>query len=560
MLPLTNVFPNLIRSIAALFFLVRISVRTSRNRAQATPVDFWLDKGTNFIGALLFLLFLFGFLRLAGGGESLYYDVNRTLAITLSVGLALSWIAISLVGQNRGITYSHLLKLVGLSWSQAQAYAACLCMAAVRPVPLLVLVSYLGIGFILFPRLGTIERVLAFIGTGIFCFGIVCWVEAVRCMLERLSFGRGLRYGARLVGVGLAVGFSIYLAYRYIDSAWVAPFVDASMAVRKGFPTDILPTMSLTGSRELNDLLVILAGAGAFATAGCFIGWRATRWRIFVCGVNSSARDASPYDRIDRAVFWLGRVLPTPYPILVARELVYTLRWRRMWMVSGFAVFLVYGMSINPAIALYLGKDRAAFTYPLIPHMIGLLWLAFGNVSISTNIFAKDYHSVCYYLQLPIRAKEVILSKNIVVIAFQMALVVVCSPAIVFVFWFYDMIGTALVVLLGLVLYPVPILIAGNYASILSPYLTSHSIRDMKGGRLMSGNAALAMFGVNATCLPAAAGLLFFGVGGARWVTWVLGLAVLALGVSYSIAIQHQSRLLEQRRSRVSESLLRTKE
>ncbi len=535
----------------ALSFAVRVEARILRHEARSKPGDFWPAVVLQAAAGGFFWLSLWfslhttkGFL---GDGEP---ELALAVASLLLASYAFLWFCFAIGGGGEIVSTSRLEKLAQLRWTPGQAYAAGVVMAAFKPLPLFFSLSFLTIGLTLFPPAGAASVLASCLATGVTALGIVALTQGARCAIELASWKGALRTLARVLAGGLFVALSLLLAWSLVGGDWLERIRGIPGSWIEMAPTSLLArAYHLAGEGRLADLPGPLALLGAFAGAGFLFGWRLTRRRVFLAG-GSRLAPAGPRDRIPGLARWLGRVLPPPYPNLVAREVLATLRWRQIWILAGVPAMLAYGMAFLPALALHLGKERGDSPYTW-EHGMPVVFLAFFQAGTLTNLFSRDGRAACEYLLLPIE-RQILVSKNLAFAIIQYAVTAFCAPALLFVFWFHDLLGPGLQALGAVVLAPLAFVISGNYLSILNPAKSPGSKKDPRGH--VPRNSGLLQLLL--TSLLVAAGALYFSIDSGYLRYAAAAFAVLAaagLPAGYVLALRHQTRLLRQRRLAVAE-------
>ena len=551
MLPMITTFlSSLPRVSEALSYAVRIEARILRHEARSKPGDLWPAVVLQAAAGGFFLLSLWLSLHITKG---LLGDGNPELALALaSVFLAtyaFLWFCIAIGGGAEIVPISRLEKLAELRWTPGQAYAAGVVMAAFKPLPLFFSLSFLTIGLTLFPPAGAASVLASCLATGVTALGIVALTQGARCAIELASWKGALRTLARVLAGGLFVALSLLLAWSLVGGDWIERIRGIPGSWIEMAPTSLLArAYHLAGEGRLAALPLALLGA--FAAAGFLFGWRLTRRRVFLAG-GSRLAPAGPRDRIPGLARWLGRVLPPPYPNLVAREVLAALRWKQLWIQAGFAAMMACGAAFLPALALFVGKGPGDFPYTW-QHGIGIALLAFFQAGTVTNLFSRDGRAACEYLLLPLAEREILASKNIAFAVIQYAVTAFCAPALLFVFWFHDLLGPGLQALGAAVLAPLAFVISGNYLSILNPSKSPGSKKDPRGH--VPRNSGLLQLLL--TSLLVAAGALYFWIDSGYLRYAAAAFAVLAaagLPAGYVLALRHQTRLLRQRRLAVAE-------
>ena len=549
---ITTFLSSLPRVSEALSYAVRVEARILRHEARSKPGDFWpavvlqaAAGGFYWLGLWFSLHTARGFL---GDGEP---ALALAVASLLLASYAFLWFCFAIGGGGEIVSTSRLEKLAELRWTPGQAYAAGLVMAAFKPLPLFFSLSFLTTGLMLFPPAGAASLLASCLATGVTALGIVAWIQGTRCAIELASWKGALRTLARVLAGGLFVALSLLLAWSLVGGDWIERIRGIPGSWIEMAPTSLLArAYHLAGEGRLADLPGPLALLGAFAGAGFLFGLRLTRRRVFLAG-GSRLAPAGPRDRIPGLARWLGRVLPPPYPTLVAREVLSTLRWRQIWILAAFAAMLSYGMAFLPALALHLGKERGDFPYTW-EHGMAVAFLAFFQSGTVTNLFSREGRAACEYLLLPLDERKILASKNIAFAVIQYGLAAFCAPPLLFVFWFHDLLGPGLQALGAVVLAPLAFVISGNYLSILNPAKSPGSKKDPRGH--VPRNSGLLQLLL--TSLLVAAGALYFSIDSGYLRYAAAAFAVLAaagLPAGYVLALRHQTRLLRQRRLAVAE-------
>ena len=566
---ITTLLSSLPRISGAFSYAVRVEARTMRHEARSKPGDFWPAAVIHAGGGGSFLLVLWISLHtlkgILGDGDP---ELSLALASAFLASYAFLWLCIAIGFGGEIVPISRLEKLAVLRWTPGQAYAAGQVMAAFQPLHLFFSLAFLTTGLTLFPPAGAASVLFTCLATGVAAFGIVAWIQGTRCAIELVSWKGTLRTLARVLGGGAFLALTLLLARSVAGGDWIERIRGIPGSWFEMAPTSQLArACQLAGEGHLADLPGPLALLGAFAAAGFLFGWRLTRRRVFLAG-GSRLAPAGPRDRIPGLARWLGRVLPPPYPNLVAREVLSTLRWRQIWIQAGLAAVFACCTAILPALALFAGKGRGDFPYTW-QNVIGIALLAFFQSGTAANLFSREGRGACEYLLLPLDERQILASKNIAFAVIQYGLTAFCAPALLFVFWFHDLLGAGFQVLGAVVLAPVASVIAGNYLSILNPARPPRSKKDPRGH--VPRNSGLLQALVT-TLLIAAAALYFsidseylrhaaaaFGIpsidsGYLRYAAAAFGvLAAVALPAGYVVALRHQTRLLRQRRLAVAE-------
>lgn len=549
---ITTFLSSLPRVSEALSFAVRIEARILRHEARSKPGDLWPAVVLQAAAGGFFLLSLWFSLHTTKG---LLGDGNPELALAMaSVFLAcyaFLWFCIAVGGGAEIVPISRLEKLAQLRWTPGQAYAAGVAMAAFKPLPLFFSLSFLTIGLTLFPPAGAASVLASCLATGVIALGIVAWIQGTRCAIELASWRGALRTLARVLAGGLFLALTLLLAWSLVGGDWIERIHGIPGSWLQMAPTSLLArAYHLAGEGRLADLPGPLALLGAFAAAGFLIGWRLTRRRVFLAG-GSRLAPAGPRDRIPGLARWLGWILPPPYPNLVGREVLAALRWKQLWIQAGFAAMMACGAAFLPALALFVGKGPGDFPYTW-QHGIGIALLAFFQAGTVTNLFSRDGRAACEYLLLPLAEREILASKNIAFAVIQYAVTAFCAPALLFAFWFHDLLGAGLQVLAAVALVPIASVIAGNYLSILNPARQPASKKDPRVHVPRNSRLLQALL----TSLLVAVAALYFWIdsGYLRYAAAAFGvLAAAGLPAGYVLALRHQTRLLRQRRLAVAE-------
>ena len=549
---ITTLLSSLPRISGAFSYAVRVQARVLRHEARSKPGEFWPAAVIQAAAGSFFLLspwFSLHTLKgILGDGDP---ELSLALASAFLASYAFLWFCIATAGGGEIVPISRLEKLAELRWTPGQAYAAGQVMAAFKPLPLFFSLSLLITGFTLFPPADAASAVLSCLATGVTALGMVAWIQGTRCAIELASWKGALRTLARVLAGGAFLALTLLLAWSLVGGDWIERIRGIPGSWFEMAPTSQLArACQLTGEGRLADLPGPLALLGAFAAAGFLFGWRLTRRRVFLAG-GSRLAPAGPRDRIPGLARWLGRVLPPPYPNLVAREVLCTLRWRQIWTQAGFAAIVACGTAILPALALFAGKGRGDFPYAW-QNGIGIALLAFFQSGTVTNLLSREGRGACEYLLLPLDERQILASKNIAFAVIQYAVTAFCAPALLFVFWFHDLLGAGFQVLGAVVLAPVASVIAGNYLSILNPARPPRSKKDPRGHVPRNSGLLQALL---TTLLIAAAALYFtLDSGYLRYAAAAFGvLAAVALPAGCVVALRHQTRLLRHRRAAVAE-------
>lgn len=536
----------------AFYFAVRVKARILRREARSRPGDFWPAVVLQAAVGGFYLLVLWFSLHIArgllGSGEP---ELALALASLFLTTYSLLWFCVALGGGSEIVPISRLEKLSELRWTPGQAYAAGLVMAAFKPLPLFFSLAFLTTGFMLFPPAGAGSALFPCLATGMTALGVLACIQGARCAIELASWKGALRTLARVLAGGLLMALTVLLAWSHIDGDWISriplPGSWTEMA-----PTSLLARVyHLAGEGRLADLPWPLALLGAFAGAGFLFGWRLTRRRVFLAG-GARPAPAATGDRMTVLAEWLGRVLPPPYPNLVAREVLSALRWKQIWIQAGLVAMLACVPVINPALALSAGDSPGSLPYSWQMHGLAFGLLAVFQAGQATNLFSREGRAACDYLLLPLGEREILASKNIAFAIIQYSLTAFCAPPLLFVSWFHDLLGPGFQALGAVVLAPMALVISGNYLSILNPDRPPRSKKDPRGHvpRKSGHLQALLM------TLLVAAGALYFSIdsGYLRYAAAAFGvLAAAGLPAGYVLALRHQTRLLRQRRTAVAE-------
>ncbi len=536
----------------ALAYALRVESRILRHEARSKPGDFWPALLIHAAAGGLFLLSLWFSLHTSMG--SLDLDPGPAVALaSVYLGIyAFLWFCLALAFAAEIVSISWLGKLAQLRWTPGQAYAAGLVMAALKPLPLFFSLSFLTIGLTLFPPAGAAATLFSCLATGVTGLGMVAWIQGTRCAIELASWRGALRTLARILAGGSFLALTLLLAWSHVGGDGLERTRGVSGSWFEMTPTSLLArAYQLAGEGRLAELPGPLALLGAFAAAGLLFGWRLTRRRVFLAG-GSRVAPAGPRDRIPGLAAWLGRVLPPPWPNLVAREVLAALRWKQLWMQASMPAMFSWITAILPALALAAGEGRASLPYPWPMHGAAVVWLACFQGGFTTNVFSKDGRGACEHLLLPIGERQILASKNIAFAIIQLAVTAFCAPALLFVFWFHDLVGPGLQTLVAVVLAPLAFTISGNYLSILNPARQPGSRKDP---RLHAPGRSRLLHALLSTLLCALA-VLFFWIdsGPLRYAAAAFGvLAAAGLPAGYVLALRHQTRLLRQRRLTVAE-------
>ncbi len=550
---ITTLLSSLPRVPGAVSFAVRVEARIMRNAARSKPGDFWPAVAVQAVAGGFFWLCLWVFLRTArellGAGDP---ELALAVASLVLGSFAFMWFFSAISGGGEIVPISRLEKLAELRWTPGQAFSAGVLMAAFQPLALFFSLAFLTTGLMLFPPAGAASVLISCLATGVTALGIVTWLQGARCALELASWQGALRNLARGLAGGLFVVLTLLLAWSQVDADWIARIPGLSVSWIEMAPTSLLAqAYHHAAEGRLAALPGPLSLLGVFAGAGFLFGWRLTRRRVFLAGGSRVAPPARR-DRIPGLAGWLGRILPPPYPNLVAREVLTALRWKQIWIMAALAAMLACSTAVNPALALHLGEGRASFPYPWPMQGLAVFFLAFFQGATVSNLFSRDGRAACEYLLLPLDEREILASKNIAFAVVQYALTAFCAPSILFVFWFHDLLGPGIQALGAVVLAPIAMVISGNYLSILNPARPPGSKKDPRThvprkSRLLQ---ALVM------TLLAAAAAVYFSIdsGYLRYAAAGLGVLVsAALPAGYVLALRHQTRLLRQRRLAVAE-------
>ena len=549
---ITTFLSSVPRVSEALSYAVRVEARILRHEARSKPGDFWPAVVLLTAAGGFFWLSLWFSLHTAkgflGDGEP---ELALAVASLLLASYAFLWFCFAIGGGGEIVSTSRLEKLAELRWTPGQAYAAGVVMAAFKPLPLFFSLSFLTIGLTLFPPAGAASVLASCLATGVTALGIVALTQGARCAIELASWKGALRTLARVLAGGLFVALSLLLAWSLVGGDWIERIRGIPGSWIEMAPTSVLArAYHLAGEGRLADLPRPLALLGAFAAAGFLFGWRLTRRRVFLAG-GSRLAPAGPRDRIPGLAAWFGRVLPPPYPNLVARELLAALRWKQIWIQAGLAAIMACITAIIPALALAAGKGRASFPYPWQMHGFAVFFLAVFQSGLATNLFSRDGRAACEYLLLPIE-RQILASKNLAFAIIQYAVTAFCAPALLFVFWFHDLLGPGLQALGAVVLGPLAFVISGNYLSILNPAKSPGSKKDPRGHVPRNSGLLQLLLGT----LLGAATALYFSIDSGYLRYAAAAFAVLAaagLPAGYVLALRHQTRLLRQRRLAVAE-------
>lgn len=550
---ITTLLSSLPRISGAFSYAVRVQARVLRHEARSKPGEFWPAAVIQAAAGSFFLLspwFSLHTLKgILGDGDP---ELSLALASAFLASYAFLWFCIATAGGGEIVPISRLEKLAELRWTPGQAYAAGQVMAAFKPLPLFFSLSLLITGFTLFPPAGAASAVLSCPATGVTALGMVAWIQGTRCAIELASWKGALRTLARVLAGGAFLALTLLLAWSLVGGDWIERIRGIPGSWFEMAPTSQLArAYQLTGEGRLADLPGPLALLVAFAAAGFLFGWRLTRRRVFLAG-GSRLAQAGPRDRIPGLARWLGWILPAPYPNLVAREVLSTLRWRQIWIQAGLAAAFAFTAAVPPALALAGGEGRASIPYLWQMHGLAFLLVAVFQTGLATNLFSRDGRASCEYLLLPTGEREILASKNIAFAVIQLAVTAFCAPALLFVFWFHDLLGTGLQALGAVVLAPMAMVIAGNYLSILNPARQPGSRKDP---RLHVPGRSRLLHALLGSLLIAAAALYFsIDSGYLRYAAAAFGvLAAVALPAGYVLALRHQARLLRQRRLAVAE-------
>ena len=550
---ITTFLSSLPRVPEAFSYAVRVEARIVRHEARSKPGDFWPAVVLHAAAGGFFWLSLWFSLhttkRGLGDGDP---ELFLALASVSLATYAFLWFCIAAGGGGEIVPISRLEKLAQLRWTPGQAYAAGVVMAAFKPLPLFFSLSFLTIGLMHFPPAGAASVLASGLATGVMALGIVALTQGARCAIELASWKGALRTLARVLAGGLFLAITLLLAWSMVGGDWAERIRGIPGSWIEMAPTSLLArAYYLAGEGRLGALPGPLALLGAFSAAGFLFGWRLTRRRVFLAG-GSRPAPAGPRDRIPGLAAWLGRVLPPPYPNLVARELLAALRWRQLWIMAAMPAVFACAAAITPALALAAGDGRAGFPYPWQMHGVVVGLLAIFQSGLATNLFSRDGRSACEYLLLPIDEREILASKNIAFAVIQYSVTAFCAPALLFVFWFHDLLGPGLQALGAVILAPLAFVISGNYLTILNPAKSPRSKKDPRGHVPRNSGLLQALL----MTLLLAAGVLYFSIdsGPLRYAAAAFGvLAAAGLPAGYVLALRHQTRLLRQRRLAVAE-------
>ena len=535
----------------AFSFAVRVEARILRREARSKPGDFWpavvlqaAAGGFFWMGLWFSLHTVRGFL---GGGDP---GLALAVASLFLATYAFLWFFAALSGGGEIVPVFRLEKLSELRWTPGQAYAAGLLMAACQPLALFMSLVFLTTGFMLFPPAGAGSALFSCLATGMTALGMVACIQGARCAIELASWKGALRTLARVLAGGLLMALTVLLAWPHIDGEWTSRIPLPGSWIDMAPTSQLARAYHLAGEGRLADLPWPLALLGAFAGAGFLFGWRLTRRRVFLAG-GARPAPAATGDRMTVLAEWLGRVLPPPYPNLVAREVMSTLRWKQLWIMAAWTALLAYGMTSLPSLALHLGKGRGDSPYTW-EYGMPIVFLAIFQTGTLTNLFSRAGRAACDYLLLPLDEREILASKNIASAIIQYSLTAFCAPPLLFAFWFHDLLGPGLQALGAVVLAPMALVISGNYLSILNPARPPRSKKDPRGHvPRNSGYLQLLL-----TTLLLALAALYFSIdsGYLRYAAAAFGvLAAAGLPAGYVLALRHQTRLLRQRRIAVAE-------
>ena len=549
---ITTLLSSLPRVSGAFSYAVRVEARTMRHEARSKPGDLWPAAVIQAASGGFFLLSLWISLHIATGGlRDGGPELFLALASVFLASCAFLWFCIAIGFGGEIVSIARLQKLAELRWTPGQAYAAGVAMAAFQPLHLFFSLAFLTIVLTLFPPAGAASVLFTCLATGVAAFGIVAWIQGTRCAIELVSWKGTLRTLARVLGGGAFLALTLLLAWSLVGGDWIERIRRIPEAWFEMAPTSQLArACQLAGEGHLADLPAPLALLGAFAAAGFLFGWRLTRRRVFLAG-GSRLAQAGPRDRIPGLARWLGRILPAPYPNLVAREVLAALRWKQLWIQAGFAAIMACGPAFLPALALFAGKGRGDYPYAW-QNGIGIALLAFFQAGAAANLFSREGRGACEYLLLPLDERQVLASKNIAFAVIQYAVTAFCAPALLFAFWFHDLLGAGFQVLGAVVLAPLASVIAGNYLSILNPARPPRSKKDPRVH--VPRNSGLLQALVTTLLIATAALYFTLDSGYLRYAAAAFGvLAAVALPAGYVVALRHQTRLLRQRRLAVAE-------
>ena len=529
----------------ALYHIYWIDLRSSWNYIKVNPGSF---ATRTFVVMSLFLLggwllegpILTTRTYLSSADDSAVKQVVHTLCLALTI----VWLVLALQFNINSLPHNHLFRMTLLPWNLREVYSACL----VRAITKGWIVVWLSVPTWLYLQVNqdsTLPTSIRFVFL-ILIFGstMVAWIHVFKEIVERYVRTKAFKWVLRLFVA------AFFLALNYLSastklgpgpsSLWKDSLVTHMISDYSVFTP---PGMLAEAITRLQDL---------HASTWCILGLIFYTWLGWTLGLILTRKSLSVERTPDSTIGWIapnsmfewiddriGKLLPSGTAPLFVQELVYLLRWRRVWMMIGVSSFMLL-------VYLTVLRYRA-------PELIVLTGFNFCLVKFMFTYLNKEDKGIVHYYLLPFDLKSVIFGKNLAVLLLQYAVIGI-SLAISLTLLWQSLSWQKITSLTLYALYsPLFLLAIGNLVSISNPFRASRAYSSMITPETNSRGVIVVILSVATllflSVLAYAATFMF--LGSENFMVLAYASIALSSAVLYFVTFPYSVRLMETRKHRM---------